>query len=161
MRPIFAAAFLIPVSLVPAKAQTFSDNYRQFVPWPFAPPGIYRPHAERGGSVSRACLTAQTRAVLARLEASFGSVKVISTCRRGAVIAGTRRPSLHRYGMAVDFVPPPGHRAGMINWLRANSGGMVITYRSGHVHFDTGSYRNVACSECGTRRVRRSHAAAR
>lgn len=156
MRPTFALAFTLSMGLVPAKAQTFTDNYPQLWQWPFGPPAIYQPQAARGGSVSRACLTPQTRNVLAGLESRFGPVRVISTCRRGAVIAGTRRPSMHRYGMAVDFVPPPGRRAGMISWLRANSGGMVITYRSGHVHFDTGSYRSYACAECGARRRVRS-----
>lgn len=153
MRPFLAAAFLLPITLVAAKAQNFSDNYMSMWQWPFAPPGIHqRPAGSGGSSVSRACLTAPTRSVLGRLEATFGPVRVISTCRRGAVIAGTRRPSYHRYGMAVDFVPPPGRRADIIRWLHANNHGMVITYRSGHVHFDTGSYNRVACAECGARR---------
>lgn len=154
MRPLLAAAFLIPVSIVPAKAQIFSDNYATLWQWPFTPPAaVQRPHAGRGGSsVSRACLTAQTRAVLAQLEGRFGPVKVVSTCRRGATIAGTRRPSMHRYGMAVDF-EAPGRKAAIVQWLRANNSGLVMTYgRSAHIHFDTGSYRHYACAECGARR---------
>jgi uncharacterized protein YcbK (DUF882 family) len=77
--------------------------------------------------------------VLAQREGRFGPVNVISTCRPGAVIAGTGRPSMHRYGRAVDFRPTsPGQRAAMLAWLRGNAGGSVITYRSGHIHFDTG-----------------------
>ncbi len=72
----------------------------------------------------------------------FGAVSVISTCRPGAVIAGSGRPSQHRYGKAVDFVPRSGQRGAMLAWLRANAGGAVITYASGHIHFDTGGYRN-------------------
>ena len=93
-----------------------------------------------GPTASRGCLTAETRSVLNRMEARFGRVKVISTCRPGAVIAGSGRPSQHRYGKAVDFIPN-GNRAAMLAWLRANARGAVITYASGHIHFDTGSYR--------------------
>jgi uncharacterized protein YcbK (DUF882 family) len=108
----------------------------------------YRRHAHaHGASASRACLTPQTRQVLAGLEARFSAVRVISTCRPGAVIAGTGRPSQHRYGKAVDFMPAPGQRAAMLAWLRSNAGGAVITYSSGHIHFDTGGYRNYSGRE--------------
>jgi uncharacterized protein YcbK (DUF882 family) len=103
-------------------------------------------HSHRDASASRGCLTGQTRQVLSGLESRFGQVKVISTCRPGAVIAGSRRPSQHRFGKAVDFLPPSGQRAPMLAWLRANAGGAVITYASGHIHFDTGGYRNYAVS---------------
>jgi len=96
--------------------------------------------------------------VLAQFEGRFGPVKVISTCRAGAVIAGTRRPSMHRYGRAVDFMPNPGQRAAMLAWLRAHAGGSVITYRSGHVHFDTGRSGQVASVEASGLRVRGSDA---
>ena len=99
-------------------------------------------HSHRGASASRGCLTGQTRQLLSGLESRFGQVKVISTCRPGAVIAGSGRPSQHRYGKAVDFVPRSGQRAAMLAWLRANAGGAVLTYVSGHIHFDTGGYRN-------------------
>ena len=42
----------------------------------------------------------------------------------------------------MDFVPRSGQRGAMLAWLRANAGGAVITYASGHIHFDTGGYRN-------------------
>jgi uncharacterized protein YcbK (DUF882 family) len=122
--------------------------------------GYSRSHAHRqshaGGGASRACLTGPTRQVLAGLEARFGAVKVISTCRPGAVIAGSGRPSQHRYGKAVDFMPN-GNRAAMMAWLRANTNGAVITYASGHIHFDTGGYRNFAVSA----KARKSFARAR
>jgi hypothetical protein len=113
-------------------------------------------HSHAGGGASRACLTGPTRQVLAGLEARFGAVKVISTCRPGAVIAGSGRPSQHRYGKAVDFMPN-GNRAAMMAWLRANTNGAVITYASGHIHFDTGGYRNFAVSA----KARKSFARAR
>ena len=86
---------------------------------------------------------------------------MISTCRSGAVIAGTGRPSQHRYGRAVDFMPHAGQRGAMIAWLRSNAGGAVITYGSGHVHFDTGGYRGFSCRGCGSPSVRRAYARGR
>lgn len=174
MRSLVPAVFLISLTILPARTEPFSDNYPAADHWGAAPFAAYpqqpvrpwpwravQPHRpQRGSTVSRSCLTAETRGVLNRLEANFGPVRVVSTCRPGAVIAGTRRPSYHRYGKAVDFHPPQGRRAEVIRWLRANNSGMVITYaRMGHVHFDTGPYRSVACAECGTRRMRRAHAA--
>ena len=158
MHKTLAAAIALLAGLVPATAQTPTfKNIFQMTPnaasKPFTPATPKQSRA-RGGSVSRACLTAQTRAVLAQLEGHFGPVKVISTCRPGAVIAGSGRPSQHRYGKAVDLVPPPGQRAAMIGWLRKHAPGMVITYRSGHMHFDTGPWRSYACGDCGTRRAR-------
>lgn len=119
-----------------------------------------KPSQARGPSVSRACLAAQTRAVLAQFEGQFGAVKIVSTCRPGAVIAGSGRPSQHRYGKAVDFVPPADKRAAMIAWLRQHVPGAVITYRAGHVHFDTGPYKVYSCGDCGPRHARRAPARA-
>lgn len=113
-------------------------------------------HSHGGASASRACLTGETRAVLAGLEARFGAVKVISTCRPGAVIAGSGHPSQHRYGKAVDFMPN-GNRGAVMAWLRANAGGAVITYASGHIHFDTGGYRNYAVSAKARRAYARAY----
>ena len=114
-------------------------------------------HGAGGASASRGCLTGQTRQVLSGLEARFGAVKVISTCRPGAVIAGSGRPSQHRYGKAVDFVPRSGQRGAMLAWLRTNAGGAVITYASGHIHFDTGGYSNYSVSA----KARRAYGRAR
>lgn len=163
MRPTLAAAIALCAGLVPATAQTSFPNFFQFAPngasGAFGPATSKQSRA-RDGSVSRACLTAQTRAVLAQMEGQFGPVKVVSTCRPGAVIAGSGRPSEHRYGKAVDFVPPSGQRTAMISWLRGHAGGSVITYRSGHIHFDTGSWRSYSCGDCGGRKARRAYARA-
>lgn len=97
-------------------------------------------------SSSRGCLTADTRAVLNRLEARVGSVSIVSTCRPGATIAGTGRPSFHRYGKAVDF--NTRNKAGAIAFLRTQ-GVFVMTYCGmSHVHFNTGQ---VGASFCGGR----------
>lgn len=96
-------------------------------------------------STSRSCLTSDTRAVLARLEARIGSVRIVSTCRPGAVIAGTNRQSKHAIGRAVDF--NTGKKAAAIAFLRSQ-GVFVMTYCNlGHVHFNTGQS---GASFCGS-----------
>lgn len=100
----------------------------------------------KGASSSRACLTSDTRAVLARLEAKIGSVSIVSTCRPGATIAGTGRPSFHRYGKAVDF--NTSNKGAAIAFLRSQ-GVFVMTYCGmSHIHFNTGQ---VGASFCGSR----------
>jgi uncharacterized protein YcbK (DUF882 family) len=91
-----------------------------------------------GGS-SRTCLQPQARALLNRIEGQFGSVSIVSTCRPGAVIATSGKPSKHGNGLAIDF--DAGNRKGaIVNWLRQNhhSGG-TMTYRDmSHIHVDIG-----------------------
>jgi uncharacterized protein YcbK (DUF882 family) len=91
------------------------------------------------GGTSRSCLQPQARALLNRIESQFGSVSIVSTCRPGAVIATSGKPSKHRNGLAIDF--DAGSRKGaIVNWLVKNhhSGG-TMTYRNmGHIHVDIG-----------------------
>lgn len=96
-----------------------------------------------GGGASRSCLKASARALLSRIESRFGRVQVISTCRKGATIRGSGKPSKHRYGLAVDF-KAPGRKGAIVSWLRKNhSGGGTMTYSNhGHIHVDIG-YRFV------------------
>ena len=105
-----------------------------------------------GGGASRGCLQAPAAALLARIEQQFGPVKVISTCRPGAVIAGSGKPSKHRYGLAVDF-DAGGRKAAIVNWLRANhtSGGTMTYARMSHIHVDIGP-RFVSLGSGGGRR---------
>lgn len=115
--------------------------------------GPWNVHAQRGtiggyakASVSRSCLTADTRAVLGRLEARVGKVSIVSTCRPGAKIAGTNRQSKHAIGRAVDFNTP--RKAAAIAFLRSQ-GVFVMTYCGmSHVHFNTGQ---TGASFCGSR----------
>ena len=92
-----------------------------------------------GGGTSRGCLMPEARALLNRIESRFGPVQVISTCRPGAVVAGSGKPSKHRYGLAIDF--NAGSRKGaVVQWLIAShhSGG-TMTYRGmSHIHVDIG-----------------------
>ena len=91
-----------------------------------------------GGS-SRSCLQSAARSLLNRIESQFGAVEIVSTCRPGAVIATSGKPSKHRNGMAIDF-DAGGRKAAVVQWLIANhhSGG-VMTYRDmNHIHVDIG-----------------------
>jgi hypothetical protein len=89
----------------------------------------------------RKCLTPAVHAVLDQIEARFGPVQVISTCRPGARIAGSGRISRHASGNAVDF--EAGKRKGaIIDWLVANhKKGGTMTYPSmSHIHVDIGQH---------------------
>lgn len=91
------------------------------------------------GGASRSCLQSSARSLLNRIESRFGPVNIISTCRAGAVIATSGKPSKHRSGQAIDF-SAPGRKAAVVQWLIANhhSGG-TMTYRDmDHIHVDVG-----------------------
>jgi hypothetical protein len=92
-----------------------------------------------GASASRACLTPAARALLGRIEAQFGRVQIVSTCRPGARIAGTGRRSKHATGEAIDF-KAPGKKAAVVRWLIANhkSGGTMTYSDMSHIHVDIG-----------------------
>lgn len=94
-----------------------------------------------GGGASRGCLTGAARSLLNRIESRFGSVNVISTCRPGATIAGSGRPSRHASGNAIDF-EAGGRKGEIVRWLAANHGsGGTMTYGdSSHIHVDIGSH---------------------
>lgn len=92
-----------------------------------------------GASASRGCLQASAAALLGRIESQFGPVKVISTCRPGARIAGSGKPSKHGFGLAVDF-DAGARKQAIVNWLRANhtSGGTMTYAGMSHIHVDIG-----------------------
>jgi hypothetical protein len=105
------------------------------------------PHHQSGAKysgssgTSRSCLTSSTRALLGRIEANFGPMQIISTCRPGARIAGTGRISKHASGQAVDF--NAGSRKGaVVKWLIANhkSGGTMTYSGMSHIHVDVGQH---------------------
>jgi hypothetical protein len=98
------------------------------------------PGAAVAASTSEGCLPSSLRQRLAQVRSQFGPIRVISTHRPGARIAGSGRVSLHASCQAVDFVPPAGKYSQVAAWLQANHGGGVGTYSSGHIHIDSGSY---------------------
>lgn len=110
-------------------------------------------HSHSGGGTSRSCLTSEARALLGRIEANFGAVSIVSTCRPGAIIAGTSKPSKHRYGQAIDF-NAGGRKAAIVRWLIANhhSGGTMTYAGMNHIHVDIG-YRFVKLNHGGRRRA--------
>jgi uncharacterized protein YcbK (DUF882 family) len=90
---------------------------------------------------ARGCLTASARALLGRIEAQFGAVQIVSTCRPGARIAGSGRISRHASGNAIDF--DAGRRKGaVVRWLIANhkSGGTMSYSDMSHIHVDIGPH---------------------
>jgi hypothetical protein len=114
--------------------------------------GTLRGYAAAGGGMTtdRGCLTAAAKSLLARVEAQFGRVQIVSTCRRGATIAGTSHPSMHRYGMAFDF--KTSRKAEVVRWLIANNKGGTMTYRgSDHIHADVGRFHFASIAGSRTR----------
>ncbi len=93
-----------------------------------------------GGS-SGSCLTSEARALLGRIQAKFGRVEIISTCRKGARIASTGRPSKHASGQAIDF-RVPGRKREVVKWLINNhyNGGTMTYSDMDHIHVDVGSH---------------------
>jgi hypothetical protein len=90
---------------------------------------------------ARTCLTAPAHALLARIEQRFGPVKVVSTCRPGSSIPGTRHPSRHASGNAVDFLAG-SRKTAIVEWLIANhrDGGTMTYAGIDHVHVDIGPH---------------------
>jgi hypothetical protein len=89
----------------------------------------------------RKCLTTAAHALLDRIEAQFGPVRAISTCRPGARIAGSGRISRHASGNAIDF-EAGGRKGAIVKWLIANhkSGGTMTYSDMSHIHVDIGQH---------------------
>ena len=79
--------------------------------------------------------------MLEHVEDVFGPVEVISTCRPGATIAGSGRPSRHASGNAVDF-EAGSRKAAILKWLVANNhtGGTMTYSDMSHIHIDFGPH---------------------
>jgi hypothetical protein len=104
-------------------------------------PNSQGPRFADAAGAPRKCLTSAVREVLDKIEARFGPVKVISTCRPGARIAGSGRISRHASGNAVDF--EAGSRKGaIIDWLITNhkTGGTMTYADMSHIHVDVGQH---------------------
>ncbi|MDO9383781.1 MAG: D-Ala-D-Ala carboxypeptidase family metallohydrolase [Hyphomicrobiaceae bacterium] len=115
--------------------------------------GSRHAHSHGGAGTSRTCLQASARALLSRIESQFGAVQIVSTCRPGAVIAGSGKPSKHRYGLAIDFNAPSGKKGAIVQWLIKNhhSGGTMTYAGMNHIHVDVGQ-RFVSLGAGGRRR---------
>ena len=88
---------------------------------------------------SLGCLNTAALRLLDRIETEFGAVQIISTCRPGASIAGTSKPSLHGSGNAIDF-HAGDRKASIVKWLiEHHRGGGTMTYADmDHIHVDIG-----------------------
>jgi hypothetical protein len=102
---------------------------------------VASPSLRDAADAPRACLTAEVRALLDRVERQFGPVKAISTCRPGAFIAGTAHLSRHASGNAVDFLAGT-RKAAIVEWLMANhrDGGTMTYADMDHIHIDVGPH---------------------
>lgn len=92
-------------------------------------------------AASTKCLPGSLRAAMAHISRNYGRVLIISTYRRGAVIAGTRKRSKHARCQAVDFKVKGNQRAA-VRWLQSQPL-EVITYSGAmhHIHIAIGSYK--------------------
>jgi hypothetical protein len=124
-----------PLSSAPASQRTASIE--DLLAADTARPGALRdpPYAPR------TCLTAAARNLLERIEEKFGPVKLVSTCRLGATIAGSGRPSQHASGNAVDF-DADSRKGDILEWLVANhqDGGTMTYSEMDHIHVDIGPH---------------------
>ena len=66
---------------------------------------------------------------------------MVSTCRPGATIAGSGRPSRHASGNAVDF-DAGSRKSAIVEWLIANhhDGGTMTYADMSHIHIDIGPH---------------------
>ena len=96
--------------------------------------------ARSASSSSSGCLPGVLKRRLSQIRSTFGRVRVISSFRRGARIAGSGRRSYHASCRAVDFVPPRGKYRAVVAWLKRNHFGGIGTYSCGlhHIHIDNG-----------------------
>lgn len=106
------------------------------------------PATSNAEAAGRGCLPGSIKSIFRQIESRFGRVRVISTFRKGARIAGSGRPSYHASCRAVDFHPPRGKYGAVLNYLRRNFGGGIGTYRCRmrHIHIDNGP--RVRWSKC-------------
>ena len=118
---------------------------------PVPQPAVRPPRRDGRSDRLRTCLRPAARALLERIEAEFGPMQIISTCRPGARIAGTGRISKHATGEAIDF-NAGGRKGEVVRWLIANhkSGGIMTYAGMSHIHVDVG-YHFVALNADGGR----------
>lgn len=150
---IEAAAIVLALAALAGAAQAqpyFGYDGRTYGELPTAP-NFGRPahtaHSVGGraardaGGVPRSCLTQPAHALLDRIETAFGPVRVISTCRPGARIAGSGRISRHASGNAIDF-DAGASKGAIVKWLIANhqSGGTMTYASMSHIHVDIGQH---------------------
>lgn len=136
--PAFSLALAATIALTPLSAEAkryhgdASDNGSR----------VHRHSraSDASGETSRSCLTSEARALLRRIENQFGNVEIVSTCRPGARIAASGRPSKHASGEAIDFLVR-GRKGEVVRWLSEHHSGGTMTYSDmDHIHVDVGPH---------------------
>jgi hypothetical protein len=110
------------------------------LPIPPVPRPAVRPsRRDKASEAQLACLKRPVRELLDRIEREFGTMKIVSTCRPGARIAGSGRISKHASGEAIDF-EAGARKAEVVGWLVANhrDGGTMTYSDMSHIHVDIG-----------------------
>jgi hypothetical protein len=141
---LLVAAAFIPTAV---EARSYSDNgyrYSRHAKTSYRHSGNRhsgRRYSRNSSGISTTCLTSAARNLLGRIRSHFGNVELVSTCRPGARIAGTRTPSKHASGQAIDF-RVPGKKREVVRWLIANhrSGGVMTYNDMDHIHVDVGAH---------------------
>src|SRR5207237_8429619 len=93
--------------------ETAKPELQLLAPAPQAAQPAPQRHAKNDG---RGCLRPAARDLLERIEAQFGPMQLLSTCRPGARIAGSGRISKHASGEAIDFNAGP-RKGDVVRWL--------------------------------------------
>ena len=93
-------------------------------------------------STSTHCLPKEVKYYLGEVQRRYGKVRIISTFRRGAIIAGTRKRSKHATCQAVDFTVAK-NQAQAARWLKTIPNVEVLTYSAPfhHIHLARGTYK--------------------
>ncbi len=119
---------------------------------------VSTPTPAQAASTSTHCLPASLKNTIAKLNRKFGRIKIISSHRPGARIAGSGRMSYHASCRAVDFHPPKGKYRAVVAWLKKHHRGGLGTYSCGmhHIHIDNGpKVKWHKCQGSGTTYARR------
>lgn len=130
-------SLMIVATSTPVDAKRYQGNQMSSHQKKSKPQKFVRSSGRSGSNIS--CLTSETQRAWRNLKNAFPSVYPISTCRSGAVIATTGKPSQHRYGKAIDFDTGGHSKSKIVAWLRSNHSGGIMTYKDmDHIHMDTG-----------------------
>lgn len=97
--------------------------------------------AANHNTTSLDCLTAPAHALIDRIQAKFGTMQIVSTCRPGARVAGSGELSRHSSGNAIDF-NAGSRKSEVVAWLIANhtTGGTMTYNDADHIHVDIGPH---------------------
>ena len=103
----------------------------------------------QAGRQTTSCLPPIIKQRLNQIRKKFGPVKIISTIRRGARIAGTGRRSKHADCRAVDF--KVRNKVKAWRWLnKIHNGGVGIYHgKCSHIHIDNGHRARWNRNDCG------------